>query len=721
MLVPQYKLVVNYIPYSGSIIMDTYKDEDLLLSNNLTEITEVDQIPYSLTRTFQLPGSNKNNAFFQHAYDISIEEPYLFASNAKVPCYVDFGGLVVVDGYLQLNKIVMLDQEIVDYYEVTIFGTLNKFAKDLNTTYLNDLDLSAFNHTSSLANITSSWAGNLFSGSVVYPMADYGTKLIYSPQEGYTGIDAPDSGMTIQDWKPAIRIKDVWDAVFRYSGYTYTSNFFTQSWLDSVYMVANRSLRYPVYYESGSTTLTSSLETFGLCKISAVSGSGQTNVTMSVSTPINLPWYNIQYNPSGAIDSSLYYTASASPFVTKTNIRGNISLTFELKANAGISALTGVPLFSLNYGSDSLLLGAINNYMREVKTYNESGTGTGTKTEKYTVSQEFNFPNIVTGSAERWGLEYSVLGTNNFSVVIDPGNDAKSYLEVTKTCFAADLRTFDMALNMPYGQTGIKLIDFIKGIQRKFNLVIYPDKDNFNNFIVEEFNDWYKQGVVLNLNQYVDLNNGMEVIPANSLAVNKLGFSDKLDSDYVSQQFRSKNGREYGKQSYIDTVNDFSSGEYNVVSTFSSAPLVYLNGTGLSGSVGQTTLYVNVQETYQGSVPITCSYDGSISYAARYRLTATLKDSGGTDLASNPYGDFIIPMLFDRSGTPCSMAFSYNDYFIIPFGSTTSYIDYVDQGYDVCFGCSLYNDTPNCVGIASSSIPPNTTLYLYGSSDYPQC
>ena len=61
MLVPQYKLVVNYIPYSGSVIMDTYKDEDLLLSNNLTEITEVDQIPYSLTRTFQLPGTNKNN------------------------------------------------------------------------------------------------------------------------------------------------------------------------------------------------------------------------------------------------------------------------------------------------------------------------------------------------------------------------------------------------------------------------------------------------------------------------------------------------------------------------------------------------------------------------------------------------------------------------------------------------------------------------------------
>ena len=67
MVVSQYKIVANYIPYSGSVILDTFRDEDLLISNNLTEITEVDQIPYSLSRTFQLPGTNKNNTFFQHA------------------------------------------------------------------------------------------------------------------------------------------------------------------------------------------------------------------------------------------------------------------------------------------------------------------------------------------------------------------------------------------------------------------------------------------------------------------------------------------------------------------------------------------------------------------------------------------------------------------------------------------------------------------------------
>jgi hypothetical protein len=213
----------------------------------------------------------------------------------------------------------------------------------------------------------------------------------------------------------------------------------------------------------------------------------------------------------------------------------------------------------------------------------------------------------------------------------------------------------------------------------------------------------------------------MEVIPANSLAVNKLGFGDKLDSDYVSSQFRSRNGREFGKQTYVDTVNDFSSGEYNVVSTFASSPILHITNTGLSGSAGVAALKVDVQETYQGRERIICSYNGDDVFVTRYRLTATLKDGFGTNLTSNPYGDFIIPMRFDRSGTACSAGGSFEDYFLIPFGSTSGYIDYLDGEWEVCFGCALVDITPNCVNIASSSIPPNTSLSLYFGSDYPQC
>ena len=131
---------------------------------------------------------------------------------------------------------------------------------------------------------------------------------------------------------------------------------------------------------------------------------------------------------------------------------------------------------------------------------------------------------------------------------------------------------------------GIKLIDFISSMQKKFNLVIYPNKLRPKEFIVETFNTWYKMGQVKNFNRYINLDKNIGVTLANNLAVNKLNFGDTLDGDYVSQQFAKGAGREYGKSYYVDTENFFSQGEFNVKTNFASSPIVYLAGTGTSGS-----------------------------------------------------------------------------------------------------------------------------------------
>lgn len=142
---------------------------------------------------------------------------------------------------------------------------------------------------------------------------------------------------------------------------------------------------------------------------------------------------------------------------------------------------------------------------------------------------------------------------------------------------------------MPYGTQGIKCVDFIKGIQKKFNLIMYPSKTKLNEFVVETFNDWYKQGEIKNFNKYINLNEKIEVIPANNLAVNKLEFGDKLDNDYITQQFSKLENRQFGKTYYTDTNNFFSQGEFKVETTFGVGPLKYVDGTGISGSAGLPT------------------------------------------------------------------------------------------------------------------------------------
>ena len=554
--------------------LDLFREEELLLSNNVTGLFDLGVLPSDFTRQITVPGSKVNNAFFEHVYDISIDSPFLFATNVKVPCYLDFNGIYLADGYLQLNKVNVIANKFIDSYEITIFGGVSSFARDINRNFLTDLtaSLAQYNHTSSLDAISSSWNGELFSGSIVYPMAEYGQQIVYNPTITNFGIDEPSGSLCVQDYKPAIRIKNVWDAIFEEYGYTYTSSFWQQPWLDNVYMICNNQLRYPIYDNID-------LETYGLFKISPVSGSGGTNVTASAATLIPIQWDNIESNPGGNLASNLDYTIDFD-----SAVRGEIKLDFEVKP---LAATGNMPQFSLIIKDatsgvvESIVpLQIINDYLLDVQTYNAGST----KTQKFTLTQQFTSGVIPAGS-HKFNLYWQgVSSSSNLQVVLNPSNSVASYLSVTKVNQGGDGLVMNIADNMPYGTSGIKLIDFITSLQKKFNLVIYPNKTKPREFIVETFNTWYKRGEIRDFNKYINLDKPISVTPANNLAVNKLNFGDTLDGDYISQQFAKGANREFGKSYYVDTENFFSQGTFEVKTGMASSPLVYLTGTGTSGS-----------------------------------------------------------------------------------------------------------------------------------------
>ena len=565
-----FRLIAN-----NNVQLDLFDDEEIVISDNVTGLFDLGVLPADFTRQITVPGTKKNNAFFEHIYDISIQSPYLFATNQKVPCYFDFGSFYLADGYMQLNKVNVIANKFIDSYEISIYGGFSSFARDINRYFLTDLtsSLSQFNHTASFNNISASWNGELFSGSIVYPFAEYGQKIQFTPEEAFFGIDSNEGALCVQDFKPSIRIKEVWDAIFETYGYTYSGSFWQQPWLDNVYMICNNKLRYPVFDNID-------LETYGLFKIAPVSGSGQTNVTMSAATELQFPWFNIQSNPQENISSNLIYTLDV-----PSRLRGDLALNFEVKSTG---TGNGMPAFYLHVRDavtntlvSTTVLVNFNRYMSQVQVYND----TQTRTQQFQLVTEFNTAQLPIGTYKFY-LEYINTVATNFQVVLNPGNTlSNTYLEIKKVNQGGDNLVMDIAANMPFGTTGIKQVDFITGIQKKFNLVIYPNKVKPREFIVEEFNKWYQQGEIKDFNRYINLDKKIEFIPANNLAVNKLNFGDTLDGDYVSQQFSKEANREYGKSYFVDTENFFSQGTFEVKTTFASSPLIYLTGTGISGSV----------------------------------------------------------------------------------------------------------------------------------------
>lgn len=563
--------------------LDLFQDEDILLSNNVTGLFDIGVLPSDFTRQITIPGTKVNNAFFEHVYDISIDNPYLFATNQKVPAYFEFDSVYLSNGYLQLNQVNVVANKFIESYEITIYGTLSSFGRDINRLYLTDLQsLSQYNHTSSYDNLVASWSGSLFNGDIVYPLADYGNGWQYTQGEPLVnvGIDdntSPALGLSVMDFKPAIRIKPVLDAIFTEAGYTYSSSFFAQDWISDVYMICNNSLRYPEY--DGYN-----LEDLGVVKLSAFSGSGITDKDIPYSTVTNLPWYNVQKDPSNVIGTNSSYTLT---LPHSSSIEGILNLNVNITGSLGgpnirfIVRETG----SLTTVSDSGII-PFNNYFTQLtnEKFAEGANGQNTTVE---LQAKVGTSQLGPGTyyfAISWTNLYSA-PYNNITFTLDPGGQPKSYLEIKKVRQGADGFVLDIPSNMPYGTTGIKQIDFITGLQKKFNLVIYADKSKPNHFIIETFNNWYKRGEVKDFNKYINLDERIEFIPANNLAVNKLTFGDTLDQDYISQQFSKQANREYGKTYYVDNQNFYSQGEFNVKTTFASSPLLLVNGTGQSGSV----------------------------------------------------------------------------------------------------------------------------------------
>jgi hypothetical protein len=564
--------------------LDLFDDEDIQLSNNVTGLFDIGVLPSNFTRQITLPGTKVNNAFFEHVYDISIDSPFLFATNIKVPAYFDFDSVYLSQGYLQLNKVNVRANKFIESYEVTIYGTLSSFGRDINRSFLTELStLSKYNHTASYDNITASWSGGLFNGDIVYPLADYGSGYQFTQGSLVTyGINSQDGALTVQNFKPAIRVKAVLDAIFDEAGFTYSSSFINSGALDNVYMLCNYALKYPEFQGVD-------LETFGKIKVGPISGSGMTDVTLSSGSWTTLNWYNELSDPQGFYNDGTYRVTKRSNLSGVLNI--NINVSCSVNNMPGTFSANGTwGLRMVQTGSftpvATIALQSFINFFDQLQNSRTGGINT-----TYELSQQFKLFDIPVGDYyfQIRQSPNNAPPTSQPLVTLDPGGTTKGYIEIKQVDQAADGRIMDIPSNMPFGTNGIKQIDFITGLQKKYNLVIYPNNTKQNEFIIETFNEWYNKGQRWDFNKYINLDETIEVIPANNLAVNELMFGDTLDQDYISQQFSKAANREYGKIYYTDTQNFFSQGKFDVKTTFASSPLIRIAGTGLSGSVGGIT------------------------------------------------------------------------------------------------------------------------------------
>ena len=587
---------------SAQVVLDTFQDESIKVNNNILKISDIGEIPGTFTQQISLPGTKNNNDFFEQYYDISVYSPDVFNTNQVIEARLDFDGIFIADGFIKLDRVNLYQGKYVDSYLVTLYGSISDFAVNSRLYTLNDLDsLSQYNHTASLTAITSSWSNGLFSGSIVYPLAEYGQKMYYSANINL-GIDEPSGSLAVQDFKPAIKVKKVWDAIFAKLGYTYTGSFWDEPHLDKMYMILNK--------EGKTLKFTNAdIENLGQGKLIV----GSTNSTYY---NILLPSASVVLFPSDAEEYD--YTNAFTPISSSYGLNFSSSLKGEinLRYSASFTPLS-IPQFSVVFKTGSVqyetVLSSYNTILQNGSGYNVYNTYSVVRNDIV----NFQTPVLPSGSYTVNVKSYPTYPGALFNVRLNPiASPAEaSTFKVTQVQQAADNRIVDIPFNMPYNTNGIFLIDFIKGIQKKYNLIIYPSNTVAKQMIVETFDTWYKKGIRQDFNQYIDTSQKIEVSPLS--LYKQITFKDTDDNDYASQQYNRVYNKGFGESQFYYSSSFFAGGDWNVETIFAGAPLIKIPNTYTSGSflTNDCTTYTLINETEEDKIIryTPCGYTGSVT------------------------------------------------------------------------------------------------------------
>ena len=539
--------------------LDLYGDIPIKINKSFAELQDISKRNSDYSIGLQLPGSKKNNRFFESFFNVDVDTLY-FNPLTRVPCNVLINDQSYFMGYLKLNKISVLNSKV--EYDVTLFSNVADLYGKIGNNLLKDLNYNdpsyLFNHEFNKFQVQN-WDVNPFSRPdpqlYFYPIVHNGyeysgdtvnlsgatvsgqTRLYTSTiVSGYTSfaaayaagvkryrLNSPQDGLLDNQLKPALNIKSLIELMFKTYGYTIDSDFFNTPWFKLLYMYG--------YFSSDSTKF-----------------SYKTPVPQTLS----IDGVNVIFVET-FVDSSEF---PCGPQYFKTDRTYTI---YVVKAGSGIPCLCSSPInLNLAFRLYPCTGGAPSDFTVPV-TIPANSTGT---TYSW-VSNQY----VDCGSGCPFQLEY----TQNFvdqttgDVAISAEPLAYTPQTPNTTLYFEDGDFVDFSLVI---DPNIKQIDLLSSIAKKFNLVFVPNPEKPNEIKIEPYTYYIGTGNIYDWTDKLSYDKGFTVEPAQNYVESELILTDQEDGDYGNKTFKDQNNRIYG-QNFIYNSTDFKSQQKKIDTIFS--------------------------------------------------------------------------------------------------------------------------------------------------------
>ena len=150
--------------------LDLYSDVPIKINKSIAEIQDISKRNSDYSIGLSLPGSKKNNRFFESYVNVDSQSLF-FDANNSVQCQVILNGQSYFKGFLRLNKVSVKDSKV--EYDVTLYSVIGDLYGKIGNNLLIDLDYDdtqyTFNHFFNRSRVIERWSSSNFTRESEYP------------------------------------------------------------------------------------------------------------------------------------------------------------------------------------------------------------------------------------------------------------------------------------------------------------------------------------------------------------------------------------------------------------------------------------------------------------------------------------------------------------------------------------------------------------------------
>jgi hypothetical protein len=213
--------------------VDLFNDETIQLTRAIKDfLTTAARTDF--TQQFNIPSTAVNDPIFQNYFD---ENSVLSGWNAflKLDAIIYIHSIPIFNGCIELTG-VEFKNGLPRQYNLIFYGQGKTAIADFGEKTLPMVDWTAYNHTVNYTTVIDSWFGNLLSGKVLYPVADWHIGLTYC-KVPVVDNNLYSGGLAINDLRPALLLKEMVTACFADIDYTLSGSLLDKSNFDDLFVI----------------------------------------------------------------------------------------------------------------------------------------------------------------------------------------------------------------------------------------------------------------------------------------------------------------------------------------------------------------------------------------------------------------------------------------------------------------------------------------------------